>query len=405
MENRLEELEVMSFFECCICQRNLKDAQLCPHCSKMFCRTCIFTWFEKDKSCPCCRIHIDESSLVKGRSIEDMQIMFEKFHILDERNRCKKHKTRELSLFCIICEESICTNCWNMEPHLEHKEQTVPVDEACNQYQGQLKSDLLWLEECNASKQFLLKKIENYETLLTDELKLMQDKLEQMTNAGVQHFEQQLKIQKTAKDSLQDNIEKTADLCNQWSILLKAENNANVLHQLMEAKKTVDSKRLEQDPNRNIVEPSYKNDVAPEPTELLFHMKQFNEVISEHKFYESQQNCHSFQWMLRLESVNEKSICYLRLMKGFPGEYWVALNTKQPQRLQFAEGASVELGELDPTIGDDDSLKVLVRIRHWETFAQKCAQLEEYVKQLERENAENKSILGVLADWQSKNSC
>ncbi|XP_053690881.1 E3 ubiquitin-protein ligase TRIM37-like [Sabethes cyaneus] len=397
--------EGMTYFECCICQQALKDTQLCPRCCKMFCNKCILEWFEKEESCPCCRAAINKASLVKGRPFEEMQKMFENFHILDERNRCSRHKTRELSLFCYVCEESICTHCWNAEPHLEHKDQAVPVDEACNKFQEQLEKDLLWVNERNAAIDRSLRQIEDHEDQLANKCKIALKKLEKMKQTAEAKYQEQLQMQRKAKDVLQNSKEQTDNLSNMWSALLKAENNANALHQLMEARKTADSLRLEQDPCEKVVKPLYISDVLPEMTTLSFHFVQFDEVIAKHKFYEAQQNCRGFQWMLRLEKEDENVRCLLCLMKGENGEYAIVLEDEPQEYFVIEEhGESVELGQINPTVGSDGSVTVRVHIQQAKTFREMCTQFDKHVEQLEKENNENKSILRALADWQSKNS-
>ncbi len=74
--SRVEESTVESLsdvFRCFICMEKLRDARLCPHCSKLCCHPCIRRWLtEQRPQCPHCRasLHLDE--LVNCRWVEEV---------------------------------------------------------------------------------------------------------------------------------------------------------------------------------------------------------------------------------------------------------------------------------------------------------------------------------------------
>uniref|UniRef100_A0A3Q0SCV7 RING-type domain-containing protein n=1 Tax=Amphilophus citrinellus TaxID=61819 RepID=A0A3Q0SCV7_AMPCI len=47
---------IAEVFRCFICMEKLRDARLCPHCSKLCCFSCIRRWLTEQRAqCPHCR--------------------------------------------------------------------------------------------------------------------------------------------------------------------------------------------------------------------------------------------------------------------------------------------------------------------------------------------------------------
>lgn len=60
-------------FRCFICMEKLRDAHLCPHCSKLCCYVCIRRWLTEQRSqCPHCRASLHLHELVNCRWVEDV---------------------------------------------------------------------------------------------------------------------------------------------------------------------------------------------------------------------------------------------------------------------------------------------------------------------------------------------
>lgn len=67
-KNNLEEI-----FKCFICFGRVKNAQMCPHCSKLCCNNCIKKWLTEQKSqCPHCRAPLRVSQLVNCRFVTEI---------------------------------------------------------------------------------------------------------------------------------------------------------------------------------------------------------------------------------------------------------------------------------------------------------------------------------------------
>ena len=66
--SNLEEI-----FKCFICLGRVKNAQMCPHCSKLCCNNCIKKWLTEQKSqCPHCRAPLRVSQLVNCRFVTEI---------------------------------------------------------------------------------------------------------------------------------------------------------------------------------------------------------------------------------------------------------------------------------------------------------------------------------------------
>jgi len=122
----------------------LRDARLCPHCSKLCCFPCIRRWLVEQRSqCPHCRLPLRPHELVNCRWVGDITQQLESLqlqaspsgqatghtcsdlyvrqsvalsgaHIVEvglvSSNRCELHREK-LSVFCSTCKSSICHKC------------------------------------------------------------------------------------------------------------------------------------------------------------------------------------------------------------------------------------------------------------------------------------------------------
>jgi hypothetical protein len=162
---------IAEVFKCFICMEKLRNARLCPHCSKLCCYACIHRWLTEQRSqCPHCRasLHINElvncrwaeevtqrldtiqqcsslastlnanSKLVNKRrrntkkkaqvdsddednnnnnnndDLDDMSDMSDTNSSLlfaNKDQKCQVHKSEKLSVYCLTCKKCICHQC------------------------------------------------------------------------------------------------------------------------------------------------------------------------------------------------------------------------------------------------------------------------------------------------------
>lgn len=121
-------------FRCFICMEKLRNAHLCPHCSKLCCYLCIRRWLTEQRSqCPHCRASLHIHELVNCRWVEEVTQQLDTLkeggaggggggRSADEeaKDRCKCH-AEKLSVYCWTCRQCICHQCALWGGEMERK--------------------------------------------------------------------------------------------------------------------------------------------------------------------------------------------------------------------------------------------------------------------------------------------
>ncbi|XP_032901643.1 E3 ubiquitin-protein ligase TRIM37 isoform X3 [Amblyraja radiata] len=118
---KMDEQSVESIaevFRCFICMEKLRDARLCPHCSKLCCFSCIRRWLTEQRAqCPHCRAPLQLRELVNCRWAEEvtqqldtLQLSNLNKHEENDKDKCDSHHEK-LSVFCWTCKKCICHQC------------------------------------------------------------------------------------------------------------------------------------------------------------------------------------------------------------------------------------------------------------------------------------------------------
>ncbi|XP_025092626.1 E3 ubiquitin-protein ligase TRIM37-like isoform X2 [Pomacea canaliculata] len=106
-------------FRCFICMEKLRDARLCPHCSKLCCFACIRRWLTEQRSqCPHCRASLHIHELVNCRWAEEVTQQLDTLqqctpsHRADtsDKDQCNEHQEK-LTVYCWTCKDCICHQC------------------------------------------------------------------------------------------------------------------------------------------------------------------------------------------------------------------------------------------------------------------------------------------------------
>ncbi|XP_064834565.1 E3 ubiquitin-protein ligase TRIM37-like [Oncorhynchus masou masou] len=109
---------IAEVFRCFICMEKLRDARLCPHCSKLCCFSCIRRWLTEQRAqCPHCRAPLQLRELVNCRWVEEvtqqldtLQLCNLSKHEENDKDKCENHHEK-LSVFCWTCKKCICHQC------------------------------------------------------------------------------------------------------------------------------------------------------------------------------------------------------------------------------------------------------------------------------------------------------
>ena len=109
-------------FRCYICMEPLKDARLCPHCSKMCCYECIRRWLCEQRSqfCPHCRSPVSIVEFVNCRWVEEVTDQLSTLLLcknkeptpsIRKKDVCESHPEKQVDVFCQTCNRSLCSQC------------------------------------------------------------------------------------------------------------------------------------------------------------------------------------------------------------------------------------------------------------------------------------------------------
>ncbi|XP_044734423.1 E3 ubiquitin-protein ligase TRIM37-like [Chrysoperla carnea] len=139
-------------FRCFICMEKLRDAHLCPHCSKLCCYVCIRRWLTEQRSqCPHCRAALHLHELVNCRWVEEVTQQLDTLQAVSnnssrdeaDRDRCSTHHEK-LSVYCWTCRCCICHQCalWG-GTHSGHT--FKPLEEVYEQHITQIKDEVAQL--------------------------------------------------------------------------------------------------------------------------------------------------------------------------------------------------------------------------------------------------------------------
>uniref|UniRef100_A0A452QTS5 RING-type domain-containing protein n=1 Tax=Ursus americanus TaxID=9643 RepID=A0A452QTS5_URSAM len=102
---------IAEVFRCFICMEKLRDARLCPHCSKLCCFSCIRRWLTEQRAqCPHCRAPLQLRELVNCRWAEEVTQQ------LDTLQLCSltKHEENEKDKYAFSFFVQVFDRCCHM---------------------------------------------------------------------------------------------------------------------------------------------------------------------------------------------------------------------------------------------------------------------------------------------------
>ena len=147
-------------FRCFICMERLRNAHMCPHCSKLCCYQCIRRWLTETRpQCPHCRAALHLHEVINCRWVEEVTTQLEFLKesgnskggckpvedvadlSLCTRDKCKLHGAEKLSVYCRTCSQCICHQCalWG-GTHTGHT--FKPLDEVYDHHVNLIKEEV-----------------------------------------------------------------------------------------------------------------------------------------------------------------------------------------------------------------------------------------------------------------------
>nr|XP_033326823.1 E3 ubiquitin-protein ligase TRIM37-like isoform X1 [Megalopta genalis] len=241
-------------FRCFICMEKLRDAHLCPHCSKLCCYTCIRRWLTEQRSqCPHCRASLHLHELVNCRWVEEVTQQLDTLqavgisnsrHDDSNRDRCTVHHEK-LSVYCWTCRRCICHQCalWG-GTHSGHT--FKPLEDVYEQHVtqikaevGQLKRRLMELislvqevernvESVRAAKDERVREIRNAVELMIARLD-SQLKAKLLTLMGQKNS---LTLETEQLEALLQEVEHQLHSCTRSELIIKSADLSRMIHQV-----------------------------------------------------------------------------------------------------------------------------------------------------------------------------
>uniref|UniRef100_A0A1Q3FTQ0 Putative e3 ubiquitin-protein ligase trim37 n=1 Tax=Culex tarsalis TaxID=7177 RepID=A0A1Q3FTQ0_CULTA len=413
-------------FRCFICMEKLKDAHLCPSCSKLCCFSCISRWLSERPHCPqCphCRATLHLSDLVNCRwyeevasHIENLQQICQNIKISSssrrDRDQCTTH-TEKLSVFCWTCMKCICASCalWKHSGHtfkqldLVYETHLVQVKEE----QQQLKSRLLELISLVQSVEANVEAVRNAKDERVNEIRTA-------VNLIVGRLDLQLKGKMNTlmrqKNSLNQETEQLEQLlheiehhlrtCSKSQLIMKSSDLLNMINQ-------VRTKPIASYVTTDFVPADFVSEIVPAYETGVFIMQNFSKLQKKAEpVYSSPLYVNGLCWRLKVYPGGNGAVrkeylsVFLELTVGYPEtskyEYRVQMIHQNPAKIIQREFVSdFEVGECwgynrffrldlladEGYLNTHDSLELRYQVRP-STFFQKCRDQQWYINNLLR---------------------
>ncbi|XP_043253981.1 E3 ubiquitin-protein ligase TRIM37-like [Colletes gigas] len=241
-------------FRCFICMEKLRDAHLCPHCSKLCCYTCIRRWLTEQRSqCPHCRASLHLHELVNCRWVEEVTQQLDTLqavgisnsrHDDSNRDRCTVHHEK-LSVYCWTCRRCICHQCalWG-GTHSGHT--FKPLEEVYDQHVTQIKAEVGQLERRLMELISLVQEVErNVESVraakdervreIRNAVELMIARLDSQLKAKLLTLMGQknsLTLETEQLEALLQEVEHQLHTCTRSELIIKSADLSRMIHQV-----------------------------------------------------------------------------------------------------------------------------------------------------------------------------
>lgn len=239
-------------FRCFICMEKLRDAHLCPHCSKLCCYVCIRRWLTEQRSqCPHCRASLHLHELVNCRWVEEVTQQLDTLQAVtlsgsrqdeNDRDRCSTH-LEKLSVYCWTCRCCICHQCalWG-GTHSGHT--FKPLDEVYEQHVTQIKDEVAQLRrrlmELISIVQEVERNVESVRSAKDDRVREIRNAVELMIARLDSQLKTKLLTLMGQKDSLTQETEQLEHLlheiehqlhtCTRSELISKSSDLSRMIH-------------------------------------------------------------------------------------------------------------------------------------------------------------------------------
>jgi len=412
-------------FRCFICMEKLRNAHLCPHCSKLCCYMCIRRWLTEQRSqCPHCRASLHIHELVNCRWVEEVTQQLDTLKEAGARqdvevgpinkvDKCEQHEEK-LSVFCWTCRKCICHQCalWG-GTHSGHT--FKPLDEIYDQHVSRVKEEVSMLRrrlmELISLVQEVERNVESVRAAKDERVREIRNCVELMIARLDSQLKSKLLVLMGQKNTLTQETENVEQLLTQVESQLHSSTKGQLIA------KSDDLLQLTVAANKKPmaafvtapVQPDFQSEIVPSYDEKTFSMSHFSVLQGKaDPVYSPPLHVNGLSWRLKVYPDGNGVVrgnylsVFLELSAGLPEtskyEYRVEMvhqardNSKNIVR-EFA--SDFEVGEcwgynrffrLDLLSSEGylsgDSLTLRFQVRP-PTFYQKCRDQQWYIHHLQ----------------------
>ncbi|XP_074029954.1 E3 ubiquitin-protein ligase TRIM37-like isoform X2 [Leptinotarsa decemlineata] len=336
--NTNSESTLVEVFRCFICMEKLRDAHLCPHCSKLCCYVCIRRWLTEQRSqCPHCRASLHLHELVNCRWVEEVTQQLDTLQSLNvlaaktdiDRDKCPSH-LEKLSVYCWTCRRCICHQCalWG-GTHSGHT--FKPLDEVYDQHVTQIKDEVTQLRrrlmELISIVQEVERNVESVRSAKDERVREIRNAVELMISRLDSQLKTKLLTLMGQKDSLTQETEQLEHLLHEVEHQLHNSARSELISKSNDLSRMINAIRKK--PMASFVTApvpaDFHSEIVPTYDSSNFVMHSFSQLQRKcDPVYSNPLHCNGLSWRLKVYPEGNGVVrgnylsVFLELTAGYP---------------------------------------------------------------------------------------
>ncbi|XP_062554206.1 uncharacterized protein LOC134219480 isoform X6 [Armigeres subalbatus] len=206
------------------------------------------------------------------------------------------------------------------------------------------------------------------------------------------------------QNKLNDERNRVAELCDKSKTLVADQSHPVKLMQIIQTGRAIVQLHTDLQDETKALRFDRRKYFVPKPTALVFRIENIPEVVLKYVKREvSLEDPYGCEWkcnVFRETCVGTILIVELCLVKGKTSEYSVLFGEEQEAIYHFGKEA-VRIGTFDLKDNiDHDFLELTISVS--QSYGDRLDQLQDYIRRLEIEKEEYKSLKKYLAEWETK---
>merc|ERR1719474_720844 len=296
----------------------LRNAHLCPHCSKLCCYMCIRRWLTEQRSqCPHCRASLHIHELVNCRWVEEVTQQLDTLKEVGVRgerdagggasaqDQCEAH-SEKMSVYCWTCRKCICHQCalWG-GTHTGHDFR--PLDEIYGEHVARVKEEVALLRrrlmELISLVQEVERNVESVRAAKDERVREIRNCVELMIARLDSQLKSKLLVLMGQKNSLSQETEQVEQLLGQVETNLHTSTKGQLIaksEELLQLAVAANKKPMASFV-ATPVQSDFQSEIVPSYDEKTFSMSHFSVFQSKaDPVYSPPLHVHGLSWRLKV---------------------------------------------------------------------------------------------------------